>query len=104
MRKRFSDRIKYIKKVLGTPYHFFTTTEGTSKISPKGVLVVFEDKDGKRFTFSERSINEVINESEKYVASEIEAGALKEPKKESKKIEDTTKTTKINVTDENKTK
>lgn len=81
MRKKLSDRVKYLKKVLKTPYHFFTAVDGPTRVSPKGVMIIFEDKNGKRFSFSEKSINDSIKEAERYVKEEIKAGALKEPKK-----------------------
>ena len=84
MRKRFSDRIKYLKRVFNTPYHFFTAIDGATRLSPKSIMVIFEDRDGKRFSFNEKSINSAIKEAERYAKSEINVGTLKEPK-ESKK-------------------
>lgn len=81
---KLNDKIKYVKKVFQTPYHFFY-------VGPKSNLVGirFEDKSGKSFNFTAPSMFEAVLAAEKYIEEEIKTGNLKEP--ESKKKEDETK-------------
>ena len=74
-RAKLNDKINFIKKVLRTPYHFLSFT------SEKLILLVLEDKKGKRFTFNGTTICNAVETAEKYVEDEIAAGQFKEPKK-----------------------
>lgn len=71
---KLKDKIRYIKRALKTPYHLFYMTPN------KLITVVFEDKSGKRHTFTGLSIFNSTETAEEYVRSEIAAGTLKEPK------------------------
>jgi len=68
-----NDKIKFVKKVLKTPYHFFSLT------SNRLVEVILEDKQGKRFTFVGNTISNSIETAEEYIKHEIQAGAIKDP-------------------------
>lgn len=85
---RLKDKIKYIKKVFKTPYHFFY-------VGQKGKLVGirFEDKNGKNYSFTGYSMMDSVKSAEKYVRDEISAGSLKEieVKKEEEKKEEVKK-------------
>lgn len=69
---KLEDKIKYIKKVLKTPYHFFSMT------STHQVIIIFENRNEKRFTFSGRSMYNSIEIAEQYVLSEIKTGSLED--------------------------
>ena len=70
---KLNDKLKYIKKVLKTPYHFF------SMLSDKQVVVIFENKQGIRYTFTGQTMYNSTETAENYIKSEIEAGSLKDP-------------------------
>ena len=70
---KLNDKIKYIKRAFGTPYHFFFMTEN------KQITVVFENKKDVRYTFTGDTIFGSIETAEEYVVNEIKAGAIKEP-------------------------
>ena len=89
---RLLDKIKFVKKVLGTPYHFFY-----AGVKSTLICIRFEDKYGKHFNFTGSSMFDAVTLAEKYVQDEIAKGYLKDPtKKKEDKIDDI-----INV-DENK--
>lgn len=92
---KLNDKLKYIKKVLKTPYHFFFMTT-TSQI-----MVVFEDKYGIRFTFTGETMYNAAVEAEDYVKSEVKAGSLIELKSIREKDEETNTN---NKEDENENK
>jgi len=75
---KLNDKIKYIKKALKTPYHFFFMTPS------KQVTIVFEDKQGKRYSFTGNTIFNSAETAEDYVKHEIEAGSIIEPKLKNK--------------------
>lgn len=67
-----NNKIKFVKKALKTPYHFFFMTLS------KQVTVVLEDKQGKRYTFTGNTMFNSVETAEDYVIHEIEAGSIKE--------------------------
>ena len=74
----FVERMRYIKHVLKTPYHFFTET------SDRGVLLRLEDNKECKYSFKGFTIIEAIKEAETYIKQEIEAGSLKDIEKDDK--------------------
>lgn len=72
-RAKLSEKIKYVKKVLGTPYHFFYVSAKNNVVG-----VRLEDKSGKSFNFTGASMFDTIQMAEKYVADGIKEGNLKE--------------------------
>ena len=66
---KLNDKIKFIKRVFQTPYHFFY-------VGLKGNLVGirFEDKQGRHFNFTAPSMFTAVVDAEKYVVTELEAG------------------------------
>lgn len=82
---KLNDKIKFVKKVFGTPYHFFYAGMKSDLVG-----VRFEDKSGRNFNFTSSSMFEAVNAAETYVRAELKAGNLKEPeprKKTSEKYE-----------------
>jgi len=99
------ENIRYIKKVLKTPYHFFTVSNTNKDL----IILILESKDGfysrKRFTGD--SIVSAVKEAFLYVENEIKNGTLKDvnEKDEKKKQENTEeKIEKIEKTKEDKSK
>ena len=92
---KLNDKLKYIKKVLKTPYHFFYIT------STGQTTVVFEDKYGKRYTYGGNGMYNAVIVAEEYVKAEVESGSLIEPKE--LRDEDTSTET-SNKQDENENK
>lgn len=80
------DKIKYVKKVLKTPYHFFMMSPDKTR------RLYFEDKNGTTYSFSGSSMYNAVCEAENYVVAEIKAGTFKEPE-----MENTDKTQKQKV-------
>lgn len=78
---KLNDKIKFVKKALKTPYHFFSVTPN------KQITVFLEDKQGKRYTFTGNSIFNSVETAEEYVEHEIEAGAIKITTEENKEEE-----------------
>jgi len=76
---KLNDRIKYVKKVLGTPYHFWMEFKDTANPRMQLVKIHFEDKDGKIYSFSGTTMVNAVNDAKKYVNNEIKMGTLKEP-------------------------
>jgi len=76
---KLNDRIKYVKRVLGTPYHFWM--EFKDIVSPRKSLIKIhlEDKNGKPYSFSGDTMVKAIDDAENYVKNEIKMGTLKEP-------------------------
>lgn len=74
----FVERMRYIKQVLKTPYHFFTET------SDREVLLRLEDTKECKYSFKGSIIIEALKEAEAYIKQEIEAGSLKDIEKNDK--------------------
>ncbi len=74
----YIERMRYIKNVLKTPYHFFTET------SDKGVLLRLENNKECKYSFKGDTIVQATQEAEAYIKQEIEAGSLKDIKKDDK--------------------
>jgi hypothetical protein len=84
---KLTDKIKFIKKALKTPYHFFYMT------ADKYVCIVLENKENERFSFNGTNIYNSVITAENYVKSEIKAGtikldSIKSESREQKKKED----------------
>jgi len=81
---KLKDKIKYLKRALKTPYHFFFITQN------KQIMIILEDKQGKRYSFTGNTMFTSVEVAEEYVKNEIEAGSIIDPNKkiESKKKED----------------
>ncbi len=73
-RTRLIEKLRYVKEVLKTPYHFFHYTDSNM------IKVIFENKSGKHYSFSSYTMFTAITEAENYVKTEINAGALKDVK------------------------
>ena len=71
---KLNDKIKFVKRVFRTPYHFFY-----SGVKSNLVGVRFEDKAGRGFNFTGISMFEAVKAAETYVRTELEAGNMKEP-------------------------
>ncbi len=71
---KLNDKIKYVKKVFRTPYHFFYVGTKSNLVG-----IRFEDKYGKHFEFVGATMFEAVNSAEKYVREEIKQGGLKDP-------------------------
>lgn len=86
-RVKLNEKIKYIKRVFQTPYHFFYITGSKSNL----VAVRFEDKQGRHFEFTSSSMFAVVLEAEKYVVDEIKSGQFADPDIKKEKNEDENK-------------
>lgn len=75
---KLQDKIKYIKRILRTPYHFFFIT------SSKQISILFENKQGNRYSFTGLSMYNAVETAEEYVKTEIKMGSLFEPTKNKK--------------------
>jgi len=69
---KLGDALKFVKKALKTPYHFYHYSEN------KLILIILEDKHGKRLSFSGVSMFNAVEEAITYVENEIAAGTIKE--------------------------
>lgn len=78
---KLNDILKYIKPILKTPYHFFGLTENNN------IIIILEDKQGKRYSFTGYSMFEATHSALLYVENEIKAGSLKIQKKKTKEDE-----------------
>lgn len=66
-------RLKILKTVLKTPYHMFSLTADKDR----EVMLLFEDKTGKRFSFRGAYLLDSVRNAEEYVREEIKMGSLK---------------------------
>ncbi len=73
-RAKLNEKIKYVKSVFQTPYHFFY-----AGIKSNLVGLRFEDKNGRHFEFTSGSMFGAVTEAEKYVVSEVATGNLTDP-------------------------
>ena len=71
---KLNDKIKFVKRIFRTPYHFFYMGVKSNLIG-----VRFEDKVGRGFNFTGASMFEAVNAAEIYVRAELKAENLKEP-------------------------
>jgi len=102
------ENIRYVKKVLKTPYHFFTLSNTNKDL----IVLVLESKEGfsSRKKFTGDSVISTVKEACAYVENEIKNGYLKEveekeDKKNKKKEEDDSEnneTEESKIKDENK--
>jgi len=79
---KLNDKIKYVKRILRTPYHFFYVPMKTSLIGIK-----FEDRNGQSFDFTGPNMFEAVVTAENYVNEGLREGNLKEPEPRKKKEE-----------------
>jgi hypothetical protein len=77
---KLNDKIKFIKRALKTPYHFFYLTPN------KQIMIILEDKQGKRYSYTGNTIFNSVETAEEYVKGEISAGSIKEPKTHTKEL------------------
>jgi hypothetical protein len=77
--EKLNNRILYIKKVLKCPYHIWALVGGSKVDKPMRKLWL-EDRNGKSYPFIDSSIENTVTQAEKYIESEIKAGALKDVK------------------------
>jgi len=75
MKGTLIDNLRYIKKVLKMPYHRYDT----STVNPALTILIIEDKDANRRSFSGRSMWNAAEEALMYIQNEIKMGSLKEP-------------------------
>ncbi len=80
-RAKLNEKIKFIKKVFQTPYHFFYAGVKSSLVG-----IRFENKQGRHFEFTAASMFTAVQEAERYVIAELAAGNLTDP--DAKKHED----------------
>ncbi len=71
----FQETMRYVKRVLKTPYHYFSK----AKDSNSEVMLYLEDQNGPVHSFRGRFIVDALQNAEKYAKQEIKAGSLKEP-------------------------
>jgi len=71
---KLNDKIKFVKKILRTPYHFFYAGVKSNLIG-----IRFEDKSGRGFNYTGDSMFEAVKSAENYVNAELKAGSLSEP-------------------------
>jgi len=78
---KLSDALQFVKNTLNAPYHFYQMTDN------KMIVITLEDKYGKRYTFSGTTIFNSVENAVAYIESEISAGFIKDPRKETVKNE-----------------
>jgi exopolysaccharide biosynthesis predicted pyruvyltransferase EpsI len=76
---KFAQRIFRVKKLLKTPYHFFSIVPGGD------IMVILERTNGYRFSFRSDNILNCLKEAENYVDNEIEMGTIVEKTSKKKK-------------------
>ena len=79
---KLNDKIKYVKRIFRTPYHFFYIG-----LKNNIVGIRFEDKAGRNFCFTAPSMFEAALTAENYVAEGLKEGNLKEPEPRKKTTE-----------------
>ena len=72
---KLKDKIKYLKKTLKSPYHFFHITQNNQ------IMIILENKQGKRYSFTGDTMFNSVEVAEEYVKNEIGAGAIIDPNK-----------------------
>lgn len=71
---KLNDKLKFIKKVFRTPYHFFYVGARSNLVG-----IRFEDKYGKHFNFTGGTMFEAVKAAENYIKEEIKMGNMKNP-------------------------
>ncbi len=79
---KLNDKIKYVKRILRTPYHFFFVPMKSNLVGIK-----FEDREGQSFTFTGPTMFEAVVTAENYVIDGLKEGSLKEPEPRKKTAE-----------------
>lgn len=73
-RTKLNDKIRFIKRIFRTPYHFFYAGTKSNLVG-----IRFEDKQGRHFEFTGGSMFITVLAAEKYVVDELASGNLTDP-------------------------
>lgn len=77
---KLNDKIKYVKQILRTPYHFFYVGQKSNLVG-----IRYEKRNGENYSFTGESMLNAVDISENYVTTEVKAGNLNGPVINSKK-------------------
>lgn len=81
-RAKLNEKIKFVKRVFETPYHFFYAGASSGLVG-----IRFEDKNGRHFEFTAGSMFTAVQDAEKYVVAELASGNLTDPDADKNKDE-----------------